>query len=146
VNVSEGAPIRESSLSQDLLNAGRYYLGGRRGFLILAGAVLAGGLALNWSWLVAAGIAPLLLTALPCVAMCALGLCMNGTGNRSCSGTPENASGTKSDPMPDEPSPLPAQMPPNVRLEHPAQGSIDTVIAIPRGQPQHSDERSSTDA
>ena len=27
--------------------------------------------ALNWSWLVAAGVAPLLLTFLPCAAMCA---------------------------------------------------------------------------
>ena len=34
---------------------------------------------------VAAGIAPLLLSALPCVAMCALGLCMRGMGGRSCS-------------------------------------------------------------
>lgn len=31
---------------------------------------------LIWSWLVALGIAPLLLALAPCAAMCALGLCM----------------------------------------------------------------------
>jgi hypothetical protein len=43
------------------------------------------GAALNWSWLVAVGIAPLLLTVLPCAAMCALGLCMNRMAGGSCS-------------------------------------------------------------
>ena len=32
----------------------------------------------SWGWLVAAGIAPILLAAAPCAAMCALGLCMSG--------------------------------------------------------------------
>lgn len=32
----------------------------------------------NWGWLVAAGIAPLVLSAGPCIAMCAIGLCMQG--------------------------------------------------------------------
>jgi hypothetical protein len=40
-------------------------------------SVVVIGAVLNWSWLVAVGIAPLLLTALPCIAMCGLGLCMN---------------------------------------------------------------------
>src|SRR3546814_14147064 len=74
-----------TSLSQDLLYMTRYYLGGRRGLLILAGLVLAAGLVLNWSWLVAVGIAPILIAVLPCVAMCALGLCMSRAGGRSCS-------------------------------------------------------------
>lgn len=39
-----------------------------------AGLVLA--LYLGWPWLVALGIAPLLLAFGPCAAMCALGLCM----------------------------------------------------------------------
>ncbi len=50
---------------------------GPRRFTVLAALVLVLGAALNWSWLVAAGVAPLLVSALPCVAMCALGLCMN---------------------------------------------------------------------
>ena len=66
-----------TSLGHDVVHAVRYYLKGRRGLLVLAGTALVAGLAFNWSWLVAAGIAPLLLSVLPCVAMCALGLCMN---------------------------------------------------------------------
>lgn len=74
----------DGSLGRDLLYTLRYYLGGRRGLLILAVIALVGGLAFNWSLLVAAGIAPLLLTALPCVAMCALGPCMNRMTGGSC--------------------------------------------------------------
>ena len=76
--------IVAGSLARDWLNAARYYLGGRRGLLLVAAVVVAGGLALNWSWLVAAGIAPLLIGVLPCVAMCALGLCMHKMGGQSC--------------------------------------------------------------
>lgn len=47
----------------------------RRGLLTIAGVAIVGGLGLNWSWLVAAGIAPVLLSLLPCATMCALGLC-----------------------------------------------------------------------
>jgi hypothetical protein len=72
------------SLARDWLGVARYYLGGRGGLLIVAATVVAGGLALNWSWLVAAGIAPLLIGVLPCVAMCALGLCMHKMGGQSC--------------------------------------------------------------
>lgn len=54
----------------------RALLGSRRGLLILAAGAPGVGLATQWHWLVAAGIAPLLVSALPCVAMCALGLCM----------------------------------------------------------------------
>lgn len=88
------SPPREStdtSLVRDLLHLARYYLGTRRAMLVLAGLVIVAGLALNWSWLVAAGIAPILISVLPCVAMCALGLCMNKGSGKSCStgaGTP----------------------------------------------------------
>lgn len=58
---------------------------GRRRSLILAGfAAVGGGLALNWGWLTAVGVAPILITFLPCAAMCALGLCMRGGTNASC--------------------------------------------------------------
>ena len=46
------------------------------GVLVLGAGVLFAGIALNWSWLVAAGIAPILLSTLPCLVMCGLGLCM----------------------------------------------------------------------
>ena len=89
----------DSSLGRDLLYALRYYLGGRRGSLILAAAAIGGGLAFNWSWLVAAGIAPLLVAALPCVAMCALGLCMNRlTGDAGKSNQTEDTAATGSEP------------------------------------------------
>lgn len=47
-------------------------------------AVVGAGLALNWTWLTAIGAAPILLSLLPCAAMCALGLCMRGGGTKSC--------------------------------------------------------------
>lgn len=57
-----------------------------RRIVLLAGvAALGAGLALNWDWLTAAGIAPILLSLAPCAAMCALGLCMRGGGAESCS-------------------------------------------------------------
>src|SRR3546814_12817235 len=67
----------------------RHYLGRRRVLLVLAGRVLAAGLTLYWGWLTAAGIAPILVSLLPCAAMCGLGLCMSKRGGKSCSaGTP----------------------------------------------------------
>jgi hypothetical protein len=52
------------------------YLNGRRGLMILGGVVLTLGVSLNWSWLAAAGITPILVGLLPCAAMCVLGLCL----------------------------------------------------------------------
>jgi hypothetical protein len=80
----------ETTLTQDLLYATRYYLGGRRGLIILAAVAVIAGLALNWSWLVAAGIGPILLGVLPCLAMCALGLCMHRAGSKSCAASSDN--------------------------------------------------------
>ena len=82
---------QDGSLGRDLLYALRYYLGSRRGLLVLAGLAIAMGLALNWSWLAAAGIAPILISVLPCLAMCALGLCMNRSGGKSCSTAASNS-------------------------------------------------------
>jgi len=57
-----------------------------RRIVLLAGVGTLGAvLALNWGWLTAAGIAPILLSLAPCAAMCALGLCMRGRGAKSCS-------------------------------------------------------------
>lgn len=50
-----------------------------RNRLMMAGAaVVIGGLVFNWGWLVAIGVAPILLAVAPCGIMCALGLCMMG--------------------------------------------------------------------
>src|SRR4051812_12231058 len=43
-------------------------------------ALLITGLASQWNWIVAVGVAPLLLSAAPCVAMCALGVCTHRMG------------------------------------------------------------------
>lgn len=61
------------------------WLSGRGVLLLLAGAKITAGLALNWGWLSAVGAAPIILALAPCLAMCALGLCMHG-GAKSCHG------------------------------------------------------------
>jgi hypothetical protein len=62
--------------------------------LLLSLTLLAAGAYFSWGWLVALGVAPVLLALAPCAAMCALGLCMRNTGGSSCSG---NAKKDKSD-------------------------------------------------
>jgi len=85
----EAPRASDTSLNRDILSASKYGIYrlrsrlGTRGLLILGAAVIAVGLALSWSWLVAIGVAPLLLTVLPCVAMCALGVCMMPKGEKS---------------------------------------------------------------
>ena len=49
--------------------------------LALTAVALSVGAGLNWSWLAAAGIAPIILTLAPCVVMCALHLCMKKITN-----------------------------------------------------------------
>ena len=66
-------------------NALRPHLTGRRGLILAAVLLTAVGVYLGWGWLVAAGIAPILIAFAPCAAMCALGLCMSRTGGKSCS-------------------------------------------------------------
>jgi len=131
----------DGSLGRDLLYALRYYVGSRRGLLIMAAVALAGGLAFNWSWLVAAGIAPLLLTALPCLAMCARGPCMNRSGGKSCSTAASN-----SDPAEiEDAGPVTQAVALDTPPDRAAPMSGDTaVLASP--EPQPSKERRPTDA
>ena len=79
---TKSRPEAETTLAQDLWELLRHWLGGWRGLTVLGLAGVVAGLWLGWSSLVAAGFAPLLLGVLPCIAMCALGLCM-GRGGRS---------------------------------------------------------------
>jgi cell division protein FtsL len=74
----------EPSLGRDLLLAARYYFPRRTVLLGIAGVAIVAGAALNWSWLVATGIAPLLITLLPCAVMCGLGLCAHRLVGGSC--------------------------------------------------------------
>ncbi len=76
--------VQELSLTQTALGLLGHYLGARRGIIVLALAAAGIGLYLGWGWLAAVGIAPLLLALAPCAAMCALGLCMNRGGGKSC--------------------------------------------------------------
>jgi hypothetical protein len=57
-----------------------------RGLIGLAIVLIISGAAFNWSWLVAAGVAPIILATAPCLVMCALGLCMVGMGRRNSAG------------------------------------------------------------
>jgi hypothetical protein len=80
---------------RELAAAARRHLVGRKGLFILAGLVAAAGLAFGWGWLETVGIASVLLAALPCIVMCALGLCMHGMGGgRSCSTSADTSSST----------------------------------------------------
>ncbi|WP_034850400.1 hypothetical protein [Inquilinus limosus] len=74
----------------------RPWLSGRRALILAAAAIAGGGLWAGWPWLVAAGIAPILLSLAPCAAMCAVGLCtMKARGK---------AAGTTADTAPASPA------------------------------------------
>jgi hypothetical protein len=85
MNAPQSTRTTNASLAGSFLILARYYRGNRWALAAVVVVVaIVGGMALNWSWLVAAGIAPVLLTALPCVLMCGLGLCMNKLVGKSC--------------------------------------------------------------
>lgn len=67
-----------TSPPRHLLFITRRYLGSRAGLIAMAAVGLGAGAYFNWGWLVAAGLAPIILAAAPCAAMCAMGLCMGG--------------------------------------------------------------------
>ncbi|WP_137935450.1 hypothetical protein [Mesorhizobium comanense] len=77
--------VPETSPGRDVKSGIGSYISGRHGLIAAGVAIAVAGLAFNWSWLVAAGIAPVLLSLLPCAAMCTLGLCMNRMRGSSCS-------------------------------------------------------------
>lgn len=56
----------------------------RRSLLLAATGVAGIGLFWNWDWLTAIGVAPILLSLAPCLAMCAFGLCMRGGKAGAC--------------------------------------------------------------
>lgn len=66
-----------ASLARDWLHAARYYLGRWPLIVSLSTAAVVAGIALNWNWVVAMGLAPILISVLPCAVMCALGLCFH---------------------------------------------------------------------
>jgi hypothetical protein len=60
--------------------------------LTVAGMVLVAAIAITWSWLVAGGVASVVLSVLPCLVMCGLGLCMHRFLGGS-SSTPDGSNG-----------------------------------------------------
>lgn len=64
---------RSTRTTPDLI---RSALRDRRVLMIGGMVVIAGALALNWSWLTAIGAASIILALAPCAVMCALGMCM----------------------------------------------------------------------
>ena len=78
MTISTPTISRQGTLRQRVLGPLRQYLGGRRGLLVLGGGALALGIALSWSWLVAAGLLPLL-SVLPCLGMCVFAHCTSKT-------------------------------------------------------------------
>lgn len=66
----------EKSDGQQTQTGVRVWLQGPRKWWLLAAVAVAGGLAFGWETLVVLGIAPLLISVLPCLVMCALGVCM----------------------------------------------------------------------
>ena len=65
----------------------RSWLKSPRGLLLIGIAVIALGLALGWKWVVALGVAPIILAFAPCALMCALGVCMMGMGRKTANPT-----------------------------------------------------------
>jgi hypothetical protein len=78
---TDGPTVTERWHGQTTLSRVRLWVVTPRGLTISGVAVVALGLVLNWSWFVAVGAAPLILSLAPCAAMCALGLCMNMRGD-----------------------------------------------------------------
>lgn len=71
----------EPSLARDVSHAAGYCLRSRWTLIALASLAVFLGLYFGgWAWLVAAGLAPIILATLPCLIMCGLGMCMMGRG------------------------------------------------------------------
>jgi hypothetical protein len=71
----------------------RSWIADRRLLAVARLAIIGAGLALGWGWLAAVGVAPVIVSAAPCLVMCALGLCMMGRSHQACSGQPSQGTG-----------------------------------------------------
>lgn len=75
MTISDSTSSTKGEKANRLLDRIRHALTGRRVLWFAAALAAALGLTLKWNWLVAAGVAPVLVSLLPCAAMCALGFC-----------------------------------------------------------------------
>jgi hypothetical protein len=81
----EAPPSELATILRYRLRALWVRIGARRAAIALGLVAVAGGIALNWGWLTAIGVAPVLVATAPCAAMCALGLIMpKMMGGNSC--------------------------------------------------------------
>ena len=97
MTISNQTDAQQSPKDQNLVGAIRRLVSGRRGMLVLGGLALAAGVAFKWNWLVAAGVAPLVIGLLPCAVMCALGVgCMYMATSRSAPKPPAGSADPKS--------------------------------------------------
>jgi hypothetical protein len=92
-----------------------YRLRSPYGWVVASLAVGGAGLALGWEWLLAVGVLPVLLSVLPCLVMCAVGVCVMGKDKASCAGrtltdgaaqttsTPPLTETSSAEPAPDAP-------------------------------------------
>lgn len=60
---------------------------GRRRWWVIALLIVVAAIAFGWPWLAPLGALPLLVSILPCLSMCALGLCMHRMNGSSCQKT-----------------------------------------------------------
>src|SRR3989442_4249075 len=102
IDIVNHPPQAETSPVRTRADRLRDWVMSPRGLIVVALAIIGTGLALGWNWVVAAGLAPLLLSLAPCAAMCALGVCMMAKGNASCAkqGSAENAEPPAAPPHP----------------------------------------------
>ena len=70
-------PTRPSPMAGPLF-ALRGFLRTRLGVIAMAALAIGGGFYFGWGYVVAAGLAPLIIGVAPCAVMCGLGLCMAG--------------------------------------------------------------------
>lgn len=84
MTIRQSATTDDDSRARPVLGRARYYLANRWTLIALGVVAVALGLAFGgWAWLVAAGLAPVILSTLPCVIMCGLGVCsMCRSGNK----------------------------------------------------------------
>ncbi len=94
MTLPQSTTTTDPSLGRDVLSAARYYLGNRWALLGLGSLAVIAGLSFGgWGWLVAAGLAPVILSVLPCLVMCAFGICMMGRSDKSQASPPRDTTG-----------------------------------------------------
>jgi hypothetical protein len=99
------APSTLDAIVRDRLRPIGARIGARRIAIALGAAAGAAGIALNWGWLTAIGVTPVLAAAAPCAAMCALGLCLHRIAGGSRAATTSQTPAMQRDPPRNENSP-----------------------------------------